>query len=233
MTSWPRRRSPGSSPHVMALTGRGWSLRAHVAVSRRRRRHCCGGSGAARRHRGRAVADAARRRGGIVSHHRRRPVAARLRPGSGGACLRAGDAGAARPQRLAVRRRHEPPRCARRFRHPRRRGVSDRLGNHELRRRRHDPQREAVGRCRPAGPVHAGLLEVGAVALLLAILLLAVAANSFAFDGFGGAAAICRSPMRPSSACCSSSASAPSSGCCRSTSGFRTPMAPAAARPAP
>ncbi len=33
-----------------------------------------------------------------------------------------------------------------------------------------------------------GLLEVGAIALLVAVLLLAVAAHSFAFEAFGGAA---------------------------------------------
>ena len=49
------------------------------------------------------------------------------------------------------------------------------------------------------------LLEVGAVALLLAILLLAVAANSFAFDAFGAAAGnLSRRGSWPPSACCSS-----------------------------
>ncbi len=86
----------------------------------------------------------------------RRPVAARLRP-------RAGDRSPARWRRRRVRA--APAGCSAPrmsligalgvFGIAERRRFSDRLGNHELRRRGDDPERETVGRCRPAGFVHA------------------------------------------------------------------------------
>ena len=79
-----------------------------------------------------------------------------------------------------------------------------------------------------------GLLEVGAVALLVAILLLAVSGALFRLREHSATAAgdARRRRRWPPSASCWSSASAPSSACCRSTSGSRPPTAPAAARPA-
>ena len=71
-----------------------------------------------------------------------------------GARLRAGDAGGARPGRLAVRRRYEPRRGPRCFRAARRCQLSYRLGDHEFRRRRNDTLRKIIA-SRPAGIVHA------------------------------------------------------------------------------
>ena len=164
-----------------------------------------------------------------------RVLAAGLRIGAGGARLCAGDAGTAGPERLAIRRRHEPHRRARRLRSRRRRGfliaweimsfggavmiLSERLSSD----------------FRPARPVHARPSR-----------------NRRARAGHRGTAARGQPPNRSPSLrspqpqpvfavpaarchrlCFSSSASAPNSACCRSTSGSRAPTAPAAARPAP
>ena len=118
----------------------------------------------------------------------RRPLAARLRPGAGGARLRAGDAGTAGPRRLAVRRRHEPDRALGVF------GLRDGAGfliAWEIM----SFGGAVMILCEKLAPdagrpvlFMLGLLEVGAIALVVAVLLLAVAGHSFAFETFGTAA---------------------------------------------
>ena len=135
---------------------------------------------------------------------------------------------------LAVRRRNEPDRSTRRVRRSRRRGLSDRLGDHELRRRRDDLERTAFGRCRPAGSVHArssGSRRGRAAGRCSAAR--RGRPIRFAFDTFVTAA---RDTAVPMLVChrrlAGHRVSAPSLACCRSTSGSRPLTAPAAAHPA-
>ena len=74
-----------------------------------------------------------------------------------------------------------------------------------------------------------GMLEVGSIALLVAIIILTVPAQSLTFAAFPHAGTIVPVPVCWAS--CSSSASAQSSACCRSMSGSLAPMGPAAAHP--
>ena len=177
-------------------------------------------------------ADTACRRAGHLSDRAGSRLASRLRSHACRARLRAGDAGGARPSRLAIRRRHEPRRGPRCFRVTRWRQLSDRLGDHELRRRGDDPLREIIAR-RPAGIIHARSSRSRRdCAYRGDSAPRAQAATPLHSQASPAGRPISPLPLRRPLPCCSLSASAPSSGYCRSTNGSRPLMAPAAARPA-
>ena len=132
--------------------------------------------------------------------------------------------------RRGCRRRVQPARRARRVRSLERGRPAGRLGSDEPRRRRDDPSdRLEPSRGRTVLFMLA-LLEVGAVALLLA-----VAARPLGprldFAQFAAAAPSLSAACRSASASSSLQVSAPSSACCRSMNGSPAPTGRAAARP--